>query len=91
MDQNPKNDKQRLICLCNEVSQETVEAAITRGCNSLGKIFDATIAGCGACGGSCQPTLRKMLEAFQTTGTFPDNPRPPSKEIRDRGLARKIK
>ncbi|MGZ3722635.1 MAG: (2Fe-2S)-binding protein [Bdellovibrionales bacterium] len=84
MDQKP--NKQRLICLCNEVSQETVEAAITRGCDTLGKIFDATIAGCGACGGSCQPTLRKMLESFQATGTFPDNPRHPSPAERDRKL-----
>jgi len=66
----------RLICLCNEVSQDEIEAAITRGCNSLGKLFDATSAGVGACGGSCQPTLRKMLECYEQTGKFPVNPRP---------------
>jgi bacterioferritin-associated ferredoxin len=84
MDQNPKNDKaKRLICLCNEVSQETIEAAILRGCHTLGKIFDATGAGCGACGGSCQPTLRKMLETYQATGRFPENPKHPSPSSRD--------
>jgi NAD(P)H-nitrite reductase large subunit len=86
MDQNPKSPKERLICLCNEVSQGTIEAAIERGCDTLGKIFDATIAGVGACGGSCQPTLRKMLESYQATGTFPENPRHPSPALRDQKL-----
>jgi bacterioferritin-associated ferredoxin len=87
--ENPKNDKQRLICLCNEVSQETIEAAIARGCNTLGKIFDATIAGCGACGGSCQPTIRKMLASYQESGTFPENPRHPSPSEREKELAKR--
>ena len=86
MDQNPKPAKDRLICLCNEVSQGTIEAAIVRGCNTLGKVFDATIAGVGACGGSCQPTLRKMLESYQATGTFPENPRHPSPAQRKESL-----
>ena len=30
----------------------------------------------GACGGSCQPTLRKMLDQYAATGTFPENPKP---------------
>jgi bacterioferritin-associated ferredoxin len=74
-----KNNKPRLICLCNGVSKDRVEEAIARGCNTLGKLFDATTAGCGACGGSCQPTLKKMLEQFANHGTFPENPRPPSR------------
>lgn len=79
---NAKNKSQRLICLCNGVSQARIEEAIASGCTSLGRIFDATTAGVGACGGSCQPTLRKMLEAYQATGVFPENPRPPSKRER---------
>ena len=91
MDHPVKNDKaKRLICLCNSVPQDEVEAAITRGCNTLSKIFDSTAAGVGACGGTCQPTLRKMLESYQQTGKFPDNPRPPSKTRRERGLNRKV-
>ena len=89
MDQPVKNDKTRLICLCNAVSQQEVEDAIARGSDTLGKIFDATCAGVGACGGSCQPTLRKMLEAYQETGKFLDNPRPPNQLTRQRGLERK--
>jgi bacterioferritin-associated ferredoxin len=86
MAQNQKNDNKRLICLCNEVSQETIEAAIARGCSSMGKIFDATLAGCGACGGSCQPTIRRMLSQFAENGSFPENPRHPSPSERQEAL-----
>ncbi len=79
MDQVNKNSKRRLICLCNGVSQERIEEAIARGCNTLGKVFDATTAGVGACGGSCQPNLKKMLDSYAKHGTFPENPRPPSR------------
>lgn len=75
-EKNP-NPKSRLICLCNEVSQQTIEDAIARGCQRIGQIFDATQAGVGACGGSCQPTLRKMIDTYVATGTFMENPRPP--------------
>lgn len=70
-----KDKSKRFICLCNSVPQKDIEEAIARGCNTLGRIFDATTAGCGACGGSCQPTLRKMLEAYEKTGKFLDDPR----------------
>lgn len=89
MDQPVKNDKSRLICLCNAISQQEVERAVLQGSDSLGKLFDATTAGVGACGGSCQPTLRKMLDAYLTTGKFLDNPRPPSTLKRARGLKRR--
>jgi bacterioferritin-associated ferredoxin len=87
-----KSDKpDRLICLCNSVPKSSIEAAIERGCNSLGKLFDATLAGVGACGGSCQPTLRNILETYRLTGKFPENPSHPSKSQRDKALKRKQK
>jgi bacterioferritin-associated ferredoxin len=87
MGQTGKPEKgRRLICLCNEVAQADIEAAIMRGCDTLSKIFDATLAGVGACGGSCQPTLRKMLETYKATGKFPENPRPPSESRRQKNL-----
>jgi bacterioferritin-associated ferredoxin len=85
MDHKPNDKKARLICYCNAISQEEIEQAILRGCNSLGKIFDATTAGCGACGGSCQPTLRKMLETYLETGKFPENPKHPDPKRRAAG------
>jgi bacterioferritin-associated ferredoxin len=75
---NKKSKSERLICLCNGVSQETIEKAIESGCRTLSRIFDATMAGVGACGGSCQPTLKKMLESYLQTGRFPENPCPPT-------------
>lgn len=63
-----KDKRQRLICLCNSVPEAEIEAAIERGCTTLGKIFDATQAGVGACGGSCQPTLKKMLDKYLKSG-----------------------
>lgn len=88
MDHEQKNDKSRFICLCNAISQQEIEDAMARGCDTLGKLFDATCAGVGACGGSCQPTLTKMLEAYKTTGKFLDNPRPPAETTRERALKR---
>jgi bacterioferritin-associated ferredoxin len=79
-DKNPK--RTCLICLCNAVPQDVIEAAIERGCTTLGKLFDATTAGVGACGGSCQPVLRKMLDSYNQTGKFPDDPRPQSRRRR---------
>jgi bacterioferritin-associated ferredoxin len=76
MGPDKKRDKtKRLICLCNAVSQAEIEAAIERGCRTLGRIFDATTAGVGACGGTCQPILRKMLETYEKEGVFPEYPR----------------
>lgn len=74
-----KDKSQRMICLCNAISQAEIEAAIQRGCTSLGKIFDATTAGVGACGGSCQPILRKMLDEYLARGKFSEDPRPSSR------------
>ncbi|MGE0762179.1 MAG: bacterioferritin-associated ferredoxin [Bdellovibrionales bacterium] len=70
------NKGERFVCYCNRVPKEPIEAAIRRGCDSLIKIFDATNAGVGACGGSCRPYLQKMLDSFEATGQFPEQPRP---------------
>jgi len=56
-----KLTKTRYICTCNKVSEETIVTAIKRGCKTLPKIFTATTAGVGECGGSCRPTLEKIL------------------------------
>lgn len=50
-----------LVCLCNEVPRSQIEAAMERGACTLAQIFDATWAGCGPCGGSCQPQIARML------------------------------
>lgn len=60
-----RNRKDPLVCLCNQVPQSQIVEAMLRGACSLAQIFDATFAGCGPCGGSCQPQLVAMLEAHQ--------------------------
>lgn len=72
---DPKNSK-RAVCYCNNVSKDTIEAAIKRGCHNLNLIFDATSAGVGPCGGSCRTALARMLESYLQTGQFPEVPRP---------------
>lgn len=67
-----KTDK--LICLCNAVPQSQIEAAIVNGCHTLSKIFDATQAGVGPCGGSCQGRLLEMLKSYHQSGVFPQFP-----------------
>ncbi|MCB0361629.1 MAG: (2Fe-2S)-binding protein [Bdellovibrionales bacterium] len=65
-----------IVCRCNNVSQERIEKAIVRGCRDLNRIFDATSAGVGACGGSCRIYLARMLESYLRKGEFPTEVRP---------------
>lgn len=68
------NPSSKYICYCNCITRAEVEEAIRSGCTTLGKIFDRTGAGVGACGGTCQADLRKLLESFKATGEFPPEP-----------------
>jgi NAD(P)H-nitrite reductase large subunit len=64
------------ICLCNGVSQESIEQAVLDGADTLDKIFDKTTAGVGGCGGSCRPDIQSLLKCYQKTQKFPaENPR----------------
>lgn len=57
-----KKNKEKLICYCNGIPLADVEKAIANGARTMGEIFDRTRAGCGPCGGSCQPEIRRLLE-----------------------------
>ncbi|MCX7979206.1 MAG: (2Fe-2S)-binding protein [Bdellovibrionaceae bacterium] len=61
-----------IICRCNNVSRESIEAAIRGGCKTLNEIFDATTAGVGPCGGSCRRKLKPLLDTYLETGEFPE-------------------
>lgn len=65
---------EKMICLCNGVSQSVIEEAIVGGCNTLSELFDATQAGVGPCGGSCQGRLIEMLKSYHQSKTFPQFP-----------------
>lgn len=64
--------KKEIICRCNNVDRATIEAAIREGCDTANKIFDATTAGVGPCGGSCRRKIVPMLEHYLQYGTFPE-------------------
>lgn len=66
-----KRKKKNFICFCNGVEQKTIEDAIRNGAHNIDEIFDQTAAGVGACGGSCRPDLKHLLEQFLATGEFP--------------------
>lgn len=74
MAQNSRHKRKEVICLCNEVSRETVEAAIREGAKTLDEVFDRTFAGVGPCGGSCRPHIKILLKSYLATGQFPPPP-----------------
>lgn len=67
-----RKSKSPIICRCNNVNRETIEQAIREGCDTMNKIFDATSAGVGPCGGSCRRKLKPFLDHYLQTGTFPE-------------------
>jgi bacterioferritin-associated ferredoxin len=67
-----KKSKSEIICRCNNISRQTIEQAILDGCDTLNKIFDATTAGVGPCGGSCRRKLGPLLESYLRDGKFPE-------------------
>lgn len=69
-----KNAADPLICLCNRVPLSVIQAAMDGGADTLAKLFDDTFAGCGPCGGSCQPELQKLLYEHQLSKLQPQEP-----------------
>ncbi len=63
--------KSPIICRCNEVTEETIKKAIENGCDTLNKLFDATSAGVGPCGGSCRRFTGPMLDYYLKHKQFP--------------------
>lgn len=69
---NNRKKKSPIICRCNNVTRETIEQAIREGADTMNKIFDATTAGVGPCGGSCRRKLQPLLEYYLKHGSFPE-------------------
>ncbi len=68
---NRQKKKTDIICRCNNISRETIEAAIRGGCSTMNDIFDETTAGVGPCGGSCRRRIVPILQTYLETGKFP--------------------
>lgn len=67
-----KKNKSEIICLCNNISAETIRTAIVNGAKTANDIFDTTTAGVGPCGGSCRRRIIPYLEEYLKTGIFPN-------------------
>lgn len=77
MRKNKFNPRDPMICSCNEVPLSAIHAAIDSGACNLAQIFDATWAGCGPCGGTCQPELARILtERLRTRPSEPSRSDP---------------
>lgn len=61
---NRQKKRPEIICRCNNVTKETIEKSIIEGADTMNKIFDATTAGVGPCGGSCRRKIVPMLENY---------------------------
>lgn len=51
-----------VVCFCNEVRLSQIVQALDDGAVSLADLYDLTWAGCGPCGGTCQPDIAAILE-----------------------------
>jgi bacterioferritin-associated ferredoxin len=80
----PKDPRDEIVCLCNEVARGTIEDAIKMGCDTLNKIYDRTTAGVGPCGGSCRKFLGPMLDHYLKSGEFPAGPIRPKPQKKSR-------
>lgn len=58
------DEQDPVVCFCNEVRVSALVRAMDGGAHTLAAVFDATWAGCGPCGGSCQPDLAALLEDY---------------------------
>ena len=58
-------DDDPIVCLCNGVRVSAIVEAVEHGADDLSAIFDATWAGCGPCGGSCQADLLALLDVLR--------------------------
>ncbi len=68
-----------VVCFCNEVRLGTIVDALGDGATTMAEIYDKTWAGCGPCGGSCQPDLKLILEDWlvgDETSTSGEDQRP---------------
>lgn len=52
-----------IVCLCKNVSEETIVDAIKNGADTFEKIQEATGAGTGFCGAArCKETIERLIE-----------------------------
>lgn len=58
----PKNKpKNKILCLCNNITEQKVIEAIQNRADTCDKIYDMTGAGVGPCGGTCRTKTKKLI------------------------------
>lgn len=52
------------VCLCKQITEETIVEAIKNGADTLDKVKEATGAAAGACrGGRCAAKIEELIQA----------------------------
>ncbi|MDY7028250.1 MAG: (2Fe-2S)-binding protein [Spirochaetota bacterium] len=80
------DDKDRLICRCEEVTLGEIEQAIEEGCTTLNEVKRRTRAGMGLCQGrTCSKLIARIIA--QKTGkplseVMPVTSRPPARPVK---------
>lgn len=69
MSQKQKNQRERIVCFCYNVSERTIVEAIQAGCRSLMDIRRETYASTGCAG--CSEEVKKLLRKH-----VPRDPKP---------------
>ena len=65
-------DDDPIVCCCNGIPLSAIVGAMEGGALTVSELFDATWAGCGPCGGTCQPDLQALLDDYlQRVATNP--------------------
>lgn len=49
------------ICKCNGVFKSEIIHAIKNGAKVVDEVYDKTNAGLGACGGTCRPHIKELI------------------------------
>ena len=81
-----KNDKDRLICRCEEITLGEIEQAIDEGCTTLNEVKRRTRAGMGLCQSrTCSKQIARIIA--QKTGKplseiMPITSRPPARPVK---------
>ncbi|OCC25370.1 nitrate reductase [Croceicoccus estronivorus] len=61
----PQADRGAIVCVCNDVGEQQVLAAVSAGADSVGAVGAATAAGANC--GSCRPIIARLIENTLTS------------------------
>lgn len=85
-----EDEKDRLICRCEEITLGEIEQAIAEGCTTLNEVKRRTRAGMGLCQSrTCSKLIARIIA--QKTGKpmreiLPVSPRPPVRPVKMEGV-----